>query len=124
MTFIAVRAVGRRPLSRGDTWDCGTPLDRRTQYTPTGFSQPLLKVFSKVYLPITEVKEEPRPSVYIRSVHFEQRLPEPFLTRFYGPLASAVISLATRVKRMQSGSIHAYLAYLMITLIFLLVVLR
>lgn len=124
LCYLAMRALGPRRLVRGDTWDCGTPLDRRTQYTPTGFSQPLLKVFTKVYAPVTEVREDPRPSPYIRGVRFEQRLPEVFLERFYLPLSAAAIALAMRVKRMQSGSIQAYLAYIMITLIVLLVVLR
>lgn len=124
LCYLAMRALGPRRLVRGDTWDCGTPLDRRTQYTPTGFSQPLLRVFTKVYAPVTEVREDPRPSPYIRGVRFEQRLPEVFLERFYLPLSAAAIALAMRVKRMQSGSIQAYLAYIMITLIVLLVVLR
>ncbi len=124
LCYLAMRGLGPRRLVRGDTWDCGTPLDRRTQYTPTGFSQPLLRVFTKVYAPVTEVREDPRPSPYIRGVRFEQRLPEVFLERFYLPLSAAAIALAMRVKRMQSGSIQAYLAYIMITLIVLLVVLR
>lgn len=124
LCYLAMRGLGPRRLVRGDTWDCGTPLDRRTQYTPTGFSQPLLRVFTKVYAPVIEVREDPRPSPYIRGVRFEQRLPEVFLERFYLPLSAAAIALAMRVKRMQSGSIQAYLAYIMITLIVLLVVLR
>lgn len=124
MVFLALQALGKRPLVRGDTWDCGTPLDRRTQYTPTGFSQPLLKVFQQVYRPRTEVREEPRPSHYIRAVRFEQELPELFTIHVYRPLTNSAIAVAMRVKRMQSGSIQAYLAYLMITLIILLVVLR
>ncbi|HNU36504.1 MAG TPA: hydrogenase 4 subunit B, partial [Methanomassiliicoccales archaeon] len=124
VVFLVLRASGKRQLSRGDTWDCGTPLDRRTQYTPTGFSQPLLKVFQQIYRPRTEVKEEPRPSPYIRAVRFEQELPELFVLHIYRPLSAGTIALAMRVKRMQSGSIQAYLAYLMITLMILLVVLR
>jgi hydrogenase-4 component B len=124
VVFLVLRASGKRQLSRGDTWDCGTPLDRRTQYTPTGFSQPLLKVFQQIYRPRTEVKEEPRPSPYIRAVRFAQELPELFVLHVYRPLSAGTIALAMRVKRMQSGSIQAYLAYLMITLIILLVVLR
>jgi hydrogenase-4 component B len=107
-----------------DTWDCGTPLDRRTQYTPTGFAQPLLRVFQKVYRPQIEVREEPRPSEYIRAVRFEQRIPEPFVDHLYKPLTAGAIALAMRVKRMQSGSIQAYLAYIMVTLVVLLVALR
>lgn len=124
LVFLALRALGKRQLVRSDTWDCGTPLDRRTQYTPTGFSQPLLRVFQQIYRPRTEVKEEPRPSPYIRAVRFEQELPDLFVLHIYRPLTAGTIALAMRVKRIQSGSIQAYLAYLMIILIVLLVVLR
>jgi hydrogenase-4 component B len=124
LVFLALRALGKRQLVRSDTWDCGTPLDRRTQYTPTGFSQPLLRVFHQIYRPRTEVKEEPRPSPYIRAVRFEQELPELFVLHVYRPLTAGTMAIAMRVKRMQSGSIQAYLAYLMIILIVLLVVLR
>ncbi|MDD1772217.1 MAG: hypothetical protein LUQ09_04785 [Methanomassiliicoccales archaeon] len=124
LTFLAVRSLGKRSLARGDTWDCGTQLDARTQYTPTGFSQPLLRVFNKIYDPQTTVSEEPRPSTYIRSVRFQQNLPEIFIDNFYRPLVSGVIFVSTKAKKMQNGSIQTYLAYLMITLIVLLVVLR
>ncbi len=124
VVFLVVRATGRRKVERVDTWDCGTPLDRRTQYTPTGFAQPLLRVFQKVYRPQIEVREEPRPSEYIRAVRFEQRIPEPFVDHLYKPLTAGAIALAMRVKRMQSGSIQAYLAYIMVTLVVLLVALR
>lgn len=123
-TFLVLRVLGKRKLVRGDTWDCGTPLDRRTQYTPTGFSQPLLRVFQRVYAPRTQVREDPRPSPYIRGVRFEQEVPDPFINKLYRPLSSAVLFVALRAKRMQSGSIQTYLAYLMITLVILLVVLR
>jgi hydrogenase-4 component B len=124
IVFLVLRASGRRQVVRSDTWDCGTPLDRRTQYTPTGFSQPLMRVFEQIYRPRTEVKEEPHPSPYIRTVRFEQVLPEIFTAHLYRPLVTATLAVAMRVKRIQSGSIQAYLAYLMITLIILLVVLR
>ncbi len=124
LAFLAVTSLRRRDLVKGDTWDCGTPLDRRTQYTPTGFSQPLLRVFNKVYAPVTEVLDGPGPTPYIRTLRFEQRFPDIFLDRLYRPLSNLTVRAALRVKRMQSGSIQAYLAYLMITLIVLLVVLR
>ena len=124
VVFLALRASGKRQLVRSDTWDCGTPLDRRTQYSPTGFSQPLMRVFQQIYRPRTEVHEEPRPSQYIRAVRFEQELPELFVLHIYKPLAAGTIAVAMRVKRIQSGSIQAYLAYMMITLMILLVVLR
>lgn len=124
LVYLVVRSLGKRPLVRGDTWDCGTPLDRRTQYTPTGFSQPLLRVFNRIYNPQTTVHEEMRPSNYIRSVRFEQHLPEIFLTKFYRPLVAGTLFVAQKVKKMQNGSIQTYLAYLMITLVILLVVLR
>jgi hydrogenase-4 component B len=124
LTYLVLRSLGRRSLVRGDTWDCGTPLDRRTQYTPTGFSQPILRVFEKIYRPRTTVHEEPRPSPYIRSVRFEQVLPDLFVERIYKPLTTGAMFLAFQVKRMQNGSIQTYLAYIMIILVVLLVVLR
>ncbi len=122
--FLALRALGKRQLVRSDTWDCGTPLDRRTQYNPDRFLPAPAQGVPAIYRPRTEVKEEPRPSPYIRAVRFEQELPELFVLHIYRPLTAGTIALAMRVKRIQSGSIQAYLAYLMIILIVLLVVLR
>jgi len=31
------------------TWDCGTPLSSRTEYTASGFSQPIVRMFRAVY---------------------------------------------------------------------------
>jgi hydrogenase-4 component B len=123
--LISRRLGGEREVRKGDTWDCGTPLTSRTEYTATGFSEPINRVFKSIYRPRTEVKTEYTTSSLIkRRVSFSRTI-EPVIERYvYAPVSIIAILVARRVSVIQRGSIQAYLAYIFITLLVLLVVLR
>lgn len=122
---ISRRLGGPRPVRTGDTWDCGTPLGPRNEYTATGFSQPVERVFRSVYRPHAEVRTEPSSSPLIKRKISYAHSDEPVFERYlYSPVSRVMVWLATKVSVIQKGSIQAYLAYIFVVLLVLLVVFR
>ncbi len=122
--LIATRYGGRRSERIGDTWDCGTPLSERNEYTPTGFTQPLKRVFNGFYRSKTITSVETGSDPYLRKLSFETSIPEIFEDYLYRPIAKIVTGLARKGGVIQTGSIQAYLAYIFVILLILLVIFR
>jgi len=106
----------------GPTWDCGQPgLTAQNEYTATAFSKPLRMIFAALFRPRREIQAEYEVSAYYpKSFHFESEIEPTFEAHVYGPLRTAVLSISSRMRRLQTGSIHLYLAYVFVTLILLL----
>lgn len=121
MTLLAVWWRRGRQVS-GPTWDCGLPgLTEDNEYTATAFSKPLRMIFAAFYQPRREIQTQFEVSAYYpTSVRFESGVEPAFETRLYTPLKERILARATRLGTIQAGSIHAYLAYIFITLIVLL----
>lgn len=111
----------RRSVS-GPVWDCGLPgLTADNEYTATAFSKPLRMIFSALYRPRREIQAEYEVSPYYPSaIRFESEIEPTFQKHIYGPLRDSIIAAANRMRAIQAGSIHAYLAYIFITLVLLL----
>ncbi len=79
------------------------------------FSKPLMMIFRAIYRPTREVETLAEVSPYFpREVRYRAEI-EPTFERFlYGPLARGVLGLAERMKVLQAGSLHAYLAYVLV----------
>ncbi len=114
MSLAAGYAVRRVP-----TWGCGGELTARTEYTATAFSKPLMMIFSAIYRP-TRAVETVGEAHFPREVKYRSEI-EPTFERFlYGPLTRGVMGVAERMKVIQAGSLHAYLAYVLVLGIVLL----
>ena len=113
----------RRPTAprRLPTWGCGGALSARTEYTATAFSKPIVMIFRAIYRPTREVETLAEVSPYFpREVRYRSAM-EPTFERFlYGPLQRAVLALAAGMKVVQAGSLHAYLAYVLVLGVLLL----
>jgi hydrogenase-4 component B len=117
--LLAVRSAFRRRLA--PAWGCGGELSADTEYTATAFSKPLMLIFGAIYRPTREVSTLQTVPYYEREVRFRAEV-EPTFERFvYRPLTRAILGVAARMRILQAGSLHAYLAYVM-TLVLLLVV--
>jgi hydrogenase-4 component B len=114
MSLVAGYAVRRVP-----TWGCGGELTARTEYTATAFSKPLMMIFSAIYRPTREVATVGEAH-FPREVTYRAEI-EPTFERFlYGPLTRGVMAAAERMRVIQAGSLHAYLAYVLVLGIVLL----
>jgi hydrogenase-4 component B len=120
---VLLRIVGgKSKTSYRDSWDCGiSSLTPRMQYTATAHTNPFRRIFEKVYLPIRSAN-----SVYIlkplflKSISYTNELVPSFDKYLYNPITNFIYSIAGKVKLLQSGSIHLYLGYILITLLLLL----
>jgi hydrogenase-4 component B len=114
---------GRRSRVRiGPTWDCGQPgLAPQMEYTATGFSKPIRMIFKALFRPRREVQREYDYSPYFaKTLRFESHIEEAFVTRLYRPLNRGILRFSRRMRALQAGSIQAYLIYIFVTLLLLL----
>ena len=112
----------RRRSAKGPAWDCGLPgLTADNEYTATAFSKALRLIFSALYRPRREIQAEYEVSPYYPSaIRFESEIEPTFEKHLYKPLLQRIMAAARRMRAIQAGSINAYLAYIFITLILLL----
>jgi len=106
-----------------ETWDCGTPLNSRTQYTATGFSQPIMRIFKATY----RTQEVPVRIFYdkynsiFKSGEAKITLLKFFEEYLYMPIAKRVMALSNRVSRMQNWNLDTYIAYAFIAVLAVLI---
>jgi hydrogenase-4 component B len=121
--IVASVLVARRSLAvrRVPTWGCGGELSARTEYTATAFSKPLMIIFRAVYRPTREVEALAEVSPYFaREVRYRSDIEPTFERYVYGPLVRGILSVANGMKVLQAGSLHAYLAYVLVLGVLLL----
>jgi formate hydrogenlyase subunit 3/multisubunit Na+/H+ antiporter MnhD subunit len=123
--WIVVRVVARPRVRVGDTWGCGrigqTP---RMEYTSTAFAEPLRRVFDQLYRPNEDRAVgvvRPESPYYIQSMTYQTTIHPWFQRALYDPLIEGVEQVAGWARRMQSGSVNAYLGYIVFVLVVLLV---
>jgi len=118
--FLALRR--KKKTVYADSWDCGIPaLTPRMQYTATAFSKPIRLIFKRIYLPRRELKVSyiVKP-FFVRSIRYSSEI-TPFFERYiYEPATGFIQRVAGKVRLLQSGSLHLYLGYILVTLILLL----
>jgi len=113
----------RRSKTRiAPTWDCGQRgLTPQMEYTATGFSKPIRMIFKTLFRPHREVQREYDFSPYFATtIRFESHVEEVFQTRIYRPLKWLVLRASRRLRALQAGSLQAYLIYIFVTLLLLL----
>ena len=108
------------------TWACGLQeIAPRMQYTATGFSKPIRMIFSNIYRARHEIEISEETSPYFQpNITYELKTESVFLKYLYEPLYKFVIGAAMVVRRIQTGHIQTYLAYIFITLVLLLLFAR
>lgn len=110
-------------LRIGPTWDCGLRgLTPHMEYSATGFSKPIRMIFKALFRPRREVQREYDYSPYFaKTIRFESHVEEVFEKRFYRPFHRQVLRFSRRMRALQAGSIQAYLIYIFVTLLLLLI---
>ena len=108
-----------KPARHFITWECGFgDLGPRMQYTASSFAQPIARMFRAVNRYAVQVDVQgPGRKHFPDAVSAESDY-EPYLqTRVYTPALKLIQDGATAfLARLQAGSIHQYLAYMMVAL--------
>ena len=125
-TYIVSSLYGGRQKTRvSDTWDCGTPLNSKTEYTGTAFSKPIAMIFSSIYRPRKIQNTTFTSSPYIKKdITYSDEIEPVYEKYLYDPVTRVAMSVAKRAGAIQTGSIQLYLAYIFITLVLLLIIFR
>ena len=108
------------------TWACGLPaLSSRMQYTSTVFSKPIRFVFARVYRPDRKVEQIPADQPYFPiSISYQSVRTTSYEKALYRPFVELIVSMAHRLRRLQTGNIQVYLLYIFLALVSLLTFLR
>jgi hydrogenase-4 component B len=104
-------------------WACGQDAVPALQWTSAGFTKPLRLVLEAVLRPRREVVEETHSGV-LQGLEYRAEVPHLFDTHLYDPAARAAGRAAGRVRRLQSGSLRAYLLYLLALVVVVLALAR
>jgi hydrogenase-4 component B len=120
---VLVRLARSPRAASAPTWACGQPPAAGLQWSSAGFTKPLRLVLERLLRPRREVDLAVASGV-LESVTYRAEVPHLFDTLLYGPLSRTALRGATVARRVQSGSLRAYLIYLLVLLGVLLALAR
>ena len=125
--FIRVLSGNTRKTTYG-TWDCGFGgLDSRMEYTATSLSQPIRAVFKAFFKPHNKTEKESfgeKNPYMLKTIKIETVTKNIFEEMLYLPIISSFVFFFDKIRRLQTGKINAYLLYMMITIVLLLLFVR
>jgi hydrogenase-4 component B len=114
--------LGRQRVSTHKTWGCGYyHLDQRTEYTATAFSKPFRIAFSFFYRPYRRTEQIKESDYHVKSLKYETSITPVFKKYIYESVLKRVFGTAHFLSKLQSGSIHFYLAYIFVTILLLII---
>jgi hydrogenase-4 component B len=114
LVFVVYRSLERQPCRLADTWGCGRiGQTARMEYTASAFAEPLRRVFAELYRPTDDltVSVHPDSPYFVQSITFTSQVRPLIEQVMYQPLVRLFRGAAARVRRLQSGSVHLYLVY-------------
>jgi hypothetical protein len=124
-TFVAFQLLTRgRALRRGAVWAGGLRhLSPGLTYTATGFSNPVRVVFQVLLRPAAVEDSTEAVARHFRTAIRREYTEVHIVDRFVlGPPMGILRSVAGVVRRMHVGNVNAYAAYILITLLLVLIV--
>lgn len=79
-------------------------------------------MFETIYQPTVKLEREflEQSKYFIKHQRFESHIHPVFELYLYQPVVRRLLSLAGRLRVIQAGSLHVYLAYIFLTLVLLL----
>ncbi|MBI5003577.1 hypothetical protein HZC00_00570 [Candidatus Kaiserbacteria bacterium] len=112
------------PVRITDTWDCGTPLTPRMQYTATGFAAPIRFFFRSVLVSRKDLIKEPiaAGNPWIARRRLDSTIGSLWEHTLYMPIAYWVMRASTWTKRLQSGVIQLYLLFVVCALAVVMII--
>jgi hydrogenase-4 component B len=116
-------ARGGRRAAPAPGWACGQLVGPELRWTSAGFTKPLRLVLEAVLRPTRDVTQSVRGGV-LQEVRYEGHVPHVFESHVNRPITRAGLWAAAHARRVQSGSLTAYVAYLVVLVLVLLAAVR
>lgn len=123
LTIVLLRARGTRRAAPAPVWACGQSADPALRWTSAAFTKPVRLTLGATLGARTEIATVTHGGL-VHEVHHHATTPHLFDTALYGPVLRAALAGAARMRRLQSGSLRHYLAYLVGLVVLLLLLAR
>jgi hypothetical protein len=123
LTIVFVALRGRRRAEPAPTWACGQLVEPQLSWTSAGFTKPLRLVLETVLRPEREVVVTSRDNV-VQEVSYAGHVPHLVEDHLYRPVSRLALTGAARARRLQSGRLGTYVAYLIVLVVGLLAAAR
>ena len=119
VTAALVLLRGKRSAAPAPTWASGQLVQPALNWTSAGFTKPLRLVLEAVLRPQREISVRTDGGV-LQEVAYSGHVPQLIDERLYHPLARVSLLGAAHARRLQTGSLGTYVAYLIGLIIVLL----
>jgi len=119
VTAALVLLRGKRSAAPAPTWASGQLVEPALNWTSAGFTKPLRLVLEAVLRPQREISVRSDGGV-LQEIAYSGHVPHLIDERLYRPLARISLLGAAHVRRLQTGSLGTYVAYLIGLIIVLL----
>src|SRR5665648_12757 len=123
IAVVVLKLAGGKTVERKyETWGCGyQSLNSRMQYTSGGYSKNLSIIFRFLFRPTRKLKQKGLYKYHPEEMEYVITTEPVFEKYLYEPLSRLIRGLSTVAKlKIQTGSIHAYLIYLFLTVLILM----
>jgi hydrogenase-4 component B len=123
--FASVFVFARRThvAESAPTWACGQEVVPALTWTSAGFTKSLRLVLEAVLRPEREITVETRGGI-VRSASYTGRVPHLADEYLYRPTTNTALALASVARRLQSGRLGTYVAYLVGLVVALLLAIK
>ncbi|MDD1724231.1 MAG: hydrogenase membrane subunit [Methanospirillum sp.] len=122
--YAAVWLYASRQTKVAITWDCGMMRPTcRMEYTGSGFTEPVVRIFSSVYRPKFSLEKQylDPDNCLFREGKAGIRLIRFFEEYLYLPAAGFICQYASRISGLQNGSVDRYVLYVFIAVVALVI---
>jgi hydrogenase-4 component B len=120
MVAVLVHRLGSRAVRWSPAWDCGYPdPSPQTQYSASGFAQPLRRVFGEILFRARDEVDMPGPGE-VRPARLTVSWHDLVWERLYRPVAGVVELVAGRLNVLQYLTVRRYLTMMFGALVTLL----
>ena len=94
------------------SWACGQPLVPELGWTSAGFTKPLLLVLDSVLRPQRTIEVQEGGGM-VQEISYSSHVPSLVDTALYEPVIRVGLRAAAVARRLQTGNIRTYAAYLL-----------
>ena len=114
---------GTRSAAPAPSWACGQLVEPELRWTSAGFTKPLRLVLESILRPEREITVRSEGGI-VQEVTYSGHVPHLIDERVYRPAVRLSLASARHARRLQSGSLGTYVAYLVVLVLALLAAAR
>jgi hydrogenase-4 component B len=123
LTVLLGRARGSRRTAPAPTWACGQPVVSTLSWTSAGFTKPIRLVLESLLRPSREIGVVEERGV-VQRVSYSAEVPSLVDRAMIEPSIRAALRGAAVARRLQTGNVRTYAAYLLALVLGLLALVR